>query len=85
MKKKTAWSALLLERQRDGFHLLVARSANGVRWRYAVSSLEYVQRPLGRLSRSFARASGYMTTRERAMAAAEAACDGLVRAGKEKS
>ena len=66
--------------------LLVSLASNGKRWRYAVAPLEYITRgplPLRMpppRTEQFAHARGYMKTRERAMRAAEAACDGLCKA-----
>jgi hypothetical protein len=85
-KETSKWEATSLFRTRDGFLLLVSLATNGKRWRYAVTPLEFVSRgplPLRMpppRSEQFANARGYMKTRERAMRAAEAACDGLRRA-----
>ena len=85
-RSATDWEATSLHRERDGFYLFVAKATNGPRWRYTVTTLEYVQRgprpatlaPAHAVQ--FAAARGYMRSRERAMKAAEAACDGLLRA-----
>lgn len=88
--KASAWQATTLFRRRDGFLLLVSLAANGQRWRYAVTPLEYIQRgpqpmrvPPPR-AEQFAHARGYMKTRERALRAAEVACDGLLKALRSK-
>lgn len=86
----TDWESTTLFRRRDGFLLLVSIAANGQRWRYSVAPLEFVRRgplpmrvPPPRVEQ-FAHARGYMKTRERAIRAAEAACDGLLRALRSK-
>lgn len=80
--RSTDWQTLSCERIRDGYYLLVAKAANGVRWRYSVTPLEYVQRP--RRAVQFAKASGYMRSFERAVRAVEAACDGLLKSDKNE-
>lgn len=81
--KSTAWTTLSCERVRDGYYLYVAKAANGVRWRYSVSSLEYKQRP--RSATQWAKALGYTRSYERAVRAAEVACDALIKAKKSPS
>lgn len=83
----TEWEPTSLHRLRDGFYLLVARATNGPRWRYTVTPVEYTQRGaslpsirMGYKAVQFAQARGYMRSRERAMKAAEVACDGLLKA-----
>lgn len=89
-RKESAWEPTTLFKKRDGFLLLVSLASNGQRWRYAVTPLEYVRRgPLPMRmppprAEQFAHARGYMKTRERALRAAEAACDGLLKALREK-
>jgi len=53
---------------------------HGVRWRYSVTPLEYAQRP--RSATQWAKALGYTRSRERAVRAAETACDALIKAEK---
>lgn len=78
--KSIAWATLSCERTRDGYYLYVAKAANGVRWRYSVTPLEYTQRP--RRAAQWAKALGYTRSYERAVRAAEVACDALIKAEK---
>ncbi len=81
--KSTSWATLSCERVRDGYYLYVAKAANGVRWRYSVTPLEFTQRP--RRAVQWAKALGYARSHERALQAAEAACDGLIKAEKSST
>jgi hypothetical protein len=89
-RKENAWEPTTLFKKRDGFLLLVSLAANGQRWRYAVTPLEYVRRGPSPMrippprAEQFAHARGYMKTRERALRAADVACDGLLKALREK-
>jgi len=81
--KEGPWEPTVLYRKRNGFLLLVALAANGQRWRYSVTPLEYINRgplpmriPPPRVDQ-FAHARGYMRTCDRAQRAAEIACDAL--------
>jgi len=78
MRRETNWETLSCERVRDGFYLFVAKVANGIRWRYSVTPLEYSQRP--RSATQWAKALGYARSRERALRAAEVSCDALLKA-----
>lgn len=78
--KPSPWITLSCERVRDGYYLFVAKATNGVRWRYSVTSLEFTQRP--RSSVQWAKALGYTRSYERAVKAAEVACDALIKAKK---
>jgi hypothetical protein len=78
--KPASWQTLSCQRVRDGYYLFVAKASNGVRWRYSVTPLEFTQRP--RRAVQWAKALGYARSRERAIQAAEASCDGLIKAEK---
>ncbi len=80
--KVTEWRTLSCERVRDGYYLYVAKASSGVRWRYSVTPLEYTQRP--RSAAQWAKALGYARSYERAVQAAEASCDALLKAEKSQ-
>ena len=75
VKAKETWRTLSCEKVEGDYYLFVGKSANGVRWRYSVTPVEYAQRP--RSAFQWARASGYMRSFERAIRAAEIACVAL--------
>lgn len=78
--KTTGWSAEVLEKTRDGYYLKISRTTNRHRWRWYVAKIERQLRPTpSRLSLSFAQASGFARSCERAMRMAEVAVDGLLK------